>query len=133
MKSNFGDKLQALALIIGIVEVLTALVAGASLLAQGGGYRGNDSLQTIGWIVLVGGSFLSIVSCMILYGFGVLVERTQKIHELLLQKQEEIEVEKPEEQEIPTGVSEARRTWICPTCGYRNDISTMYCLNCKKR
>jgi hypothetical protein len=140
MKSNIGDKLQAMASMLGVLEVLTAIIVGINFISQGSGYHGDESLVATGWIILIGGSCMSIASSMILYGFGVLIEKTQKIHELLAQIQKTPEQTKPTEQEALPIVQEThpaeqktRRTWVCPSCGYRNDISSLYCLNCKKR
>lgn len=82
MYSNIGKKIQKLAMVCAIIGMIASIAIGAALIqmSDGGYYYGtNETLLTIGIVVIVLGSVLSWVLSFVLYGFGRLVENSDII------------------------------------------------------
>ncbi len=82
MYSNIGKKIQKLAAACAILGMIASIAIGAVLIkmSDGGYYFGtNETLLTIGIVVIVLGSLLSWVLSFVLYGFGRLVENSDII------------------------------------------------------
>lgn len=82
MYSNIGKKIQKLAMVCAILGIIASIAIGSVLIkmSDGGYYFGtNETLLTIGIVVIVLGSILSWVLSFVLYGFGRLVENSDII------------------------------------------------------
>ena len=73
MFCNIGEKIKALAQIITWIGIIVCVVLGIIIIAN------DDELVLIGLLVMVLGSLLSWVSSFVLYGFGQLIENSDKI------------------------------------------------------
>jgi hypothetical protein len=130
MYSSIGGKIKGLAVFLAVTGSLGCIVYGILILDQAGQYLGAQSLAVTGWAVMIGGTIGSWLSSLALYGFGELIEMTQKIHQLLVRSQSSAAED--------TGWSGGRQsvqyraggTWKCPSCGYANSLADMYCVNC---
>lgn len=76
MKENFGKTIKTTATITLIVDMLGSAIAGIALLADG-----RSRLVPIGLAILFGGLFVSWCIFALFYGFGVLVENSDKTSE----------------------------------------------------
>lgn len=82
MYSNIGKKIQKLAAACAILGMIASIAIGSVLIkmSDGGYYFGtNETLLTIGIVVIIVGSLLSWVLSFVLYGFGRLVENSDII------------------------------------------------------
>ncbi len=82
MYSNIGKKIQKLAMVCAILGMIASIAIGTVLIqmSDGGYYYGtNETLLTIGIVVIVLGSILSWILSFVLYGFGRLVENSDII------------------------------------------------------
>ena len=133
MYSNIGGKIKGVAMAIAVIGALSSIVAGVMMIDEGNGYHGNSTLVGLGWFFIIGGPILSWIGSMTLYGFGELIDKTQEIHWIMLQKSVTDKMDKVETQGYHNANQKQRKTWVCPTCGYVNDISSMYCQNCSRQ
>lgn len=81
MYSNIGKKIQKLAIVCAILGMIASIAIGVSLIqsADKGWYGTDETLLTIGIVVIVLGSILSWVLSFVLYGFGRLVDNSDII------------------------------------------------------
>ena len=77
MFSNIGSKIKALATVCTWVGIILSFIAGIVLISM------DEQLIFPGLLIMIGGSLLSWLSSFILYGFGQLVENSDKTVELL--------------------------------------------------
>ena len=71
MFSNIGKKIKLMAVVFFSIGVLASLITGIIFFA--------DEEPLIGALIIIGGSFVSWVSVMLIYGFGQLVENSDII------------------------------------------------------
>ena len=80
MFDNIGAKIKIMAKIIYWVLGIASIIVGGSLIYQGSGASyGGEALVTTGLEIFIGGSLGAWISSWFLYGFGVLIENTEKI------------------------------------------------------
>lgn len=106
MFENIGGKIKTLAQVTALIGIVSSVIAGIVLM--------YTTLFLIGLAVLLFGSILFWISSFVLYGFGELIEKTNKIAENTLPKN------------VPV-----KGAWLCE-CGNLNDNSLEYCTVCKK-
>ena len=76
MFSNIGGKIKTLAQVVTLVGIIAFVIIGFVLMAT------DDDLVLTGFIVAILGALSSWVSSFVLYGFGQLIENTDKLVEL---------------------------------------------------
>lgn len=74
MYSNIGKKLKTLAMVIGIIEAVAAVVTGMVLFVEGLDY--DEELIPVALLIMFIGPALAWISTWVLYGFGELVDKT---------------------------------------------------------
>ena len=72
MENNSGKALKTIAVILGILGVIGAIVLGAMV-------GNNTRIGGIGFGVFVGTAISSFISALVLYGFGALINNTANI------------------------------------------------------
>ena len=77
MFGNIGGKIKGLAQFLTWIGIIGSVIMGVTLMAEG------DFLAIIGLIVAIVGSLLSWLSSFLLYGFGQLVQNSDKTVALL--------------------------------------------------
>lgn len=73
MFDNIGRKIKALAQVVCWIGIVCSVIYGVVLMTT------DEDLVMVGFMVLVMGSVLAWVSSFALYGFGQLIENTDKI------------------------------------------------------
>ena len=73
MFSNISGKIKTLAQALCWIGIVGSVISGLAMMGSGG------DLALLGFVVIVIGSLLSWVSSFTLYGFGQLIENTDKI------------------------------------------------------
>ena len=73
MFSNIGGKIKSLAQIVCWMGIICSVVSGIILIDT------DDDLAFLGFVIIIIGSLLSWVSSFVLYGFGQLVENSDKL------------------------------------------------------
>lgn len=76
MFGNIGRKIKTLAQVVTWMGIIGSIVVGISMLSI------NDDFIFLGLLIMILGSFLSWVSSFVLYGFGQLVENSDKLVQL---------------------------------------------------
>ena len=107
MFNNIARKIKILAMVIAAIGVAASIVFGFSFL--------KDEEYLIGILVIVVGSAISCASVFTLYGFGHLIENTDKLVENSCRQ------------------DESRATHFCDKCGYAVDVNDEFCPNCKRK
>ena len=159
MFKNIGRKIKGLAIVLCWICIVASIIFGIIILVGAGNLRisrqkGITILSGIG--VALGGSLISWVGSFFLYGFGQLVENSDKLshstEELIrlngrhITSLKDIEAkiqkkEKPEtKEEEPARTKQEEETvdydtpkegdWICPNCGQRNRSYVATCIDC---
>lgn len=84
MYSNIGKKIKVLTVIITIILMLGALGTGAYFIVEGMDYfdYGGDYFVYIGIAIAVGGPILAWIMSFVMYGFGQLIDNTDKLVKL---------------------------------------------------
>lgn len=85
MYENIGDKIKGVAVITAILGIIASIIYGGSIIAATNRYGSGVGL---GWMIIIIGSLLSWVSSFVLYGFGELIEcsnRSNEQNELILE------------------------------------------------
>ena len=77
MFKNIGSKIKMLAKVTCWVGVIGSVLGG--LIALINAMDGDDSLIPIAFVMLIGGPILSWIGSWITYGFGQLIENTDKL------------------------------------------------------
>ena len=89
MFDNIGSKIKKLAKILCWLGIIISVISGIAIMAAGNNYSYNSyssSGSTVGGVVggiltIVLGSLLSWISSFFAYGFGQLIENTDRIRE----------------------------------------------------
>lgn len=133
-----GGKLKSLAKFILVAGILASVILGIVMFANAGNASENyilgDSLSgfytTLGFIILIGGTIMSIICSFVLYAFGALAEK------YLNEKEQRINNFKTQNMHIaqePTYRNSSpisTNYWTCPKCGMLISNSTNVCGNC---
>lgn len=77
MFDNIGDKIKTLASVITVLGIIASLITGGVMISA------NDNLALIGLLIMVLGSLISWISSFLLYGFGQLIENSDKLMKIL--------------------------------------------------
>ncbi|MBR1709524.1 MAG: hypothetical protein IJ719_11955 [Clostridia bacterium] len=85
MYNNVGGKIKGFALVLCIIGIIARVIVGGyfivsdSDLQQSLGLRRADhNLLWVGALIIVGGSFISWLGCLGIYGFGELIESSRE-------------------------------------------------------
>ena len=105
MFNNIGGKIKALAIIIFVIGLIISFSVGFVLIKNGDSSRGI--------LVIILGSLISWISVFTLYGFGQLVENSDKLVENSFYQN-----------------SNNEYNIICPKCGCAADINDEFCKKC---
>lgn len=132
-----GKFIKALAGIIGIVVVIGSIVLGV----ENAGYRSGFNF-TYFFICLVFG----VVFCILLYGFGEIIDNLQEINYSVYAIRKEISSNSTEKLKSVGNMSNSYKTseqikkesiiktsnsnWICKKCKTENDSKALYCKDC---
>lgn len=73
MFDNIGGKIKTLAQVVTWVGIIASVISGVALIAI------NGRLIIIGLMVMIFGALVSWISSFLLYGFGQLVENSDKL------------------------------------------------------
>lgn len=73
MYKNVSEKIKVLAKVTFIVEALAAIIGGIALMAE------DDDWIVTGLITMILGTFIAYAVSILIYGFGVLIEKTSDI------------------------------------------------------
>ena len=81
MYSNIGKKIKVLTVIVTVILMLGALGTGAYFIVEGMDYfdYGGDYFVYIGIAIAVGGPILAWIMSFVMYGFGQLIDNTDKL------------------------------------------------------
>ncbi len=110
MFKDVGKTIKNLATLLIILGILASVVAGVL-------YWERDVALAV--LILVGGSVLSWLLNVLLYGFGELIHCTQRIADRLDVAEEAI-------------VPPPHAGWTCQNCGTQNLLGDSRCKNCGK-
>jgi hypothetical protein len=160
MWSNIGGKIKLAAVINAWVGIIGCVVLGATIIVTGetetSGYvwesgewvHGTTISATrviIGFMVMFVGSFFAWVSSWVLYGYGVLIEKTEEIAKYTYQRTTGVAVtsvpkplpmphtQVPMPMPLPTQQNQAADTRIvCIGCGKLSSDHDIYCTYCSK-
>ncbi|MBR3824812.1 MAG: hypothetical protein IKJ39_06395 [Lachnospiraceae bacterium] len=73
MFNNIGEKIKTLASVITVIGIIASLILGCWMISA------NDDLALIGLLVMFLGSLVSWIGSFLLYGFGQLIENSDKL------------------------------------------------------
>ena len=119
MFENVGEKIQKAASFLFVFEIIASLIGGFFLIA--------NELFILGLITIIAGSFVSWLSFLFVYGYGQLIENSDRIatqagrinknlkSSLGLEKKKESNLY-IEEWNIPKNQKSSHR-WQCSNCG----------------
>ncbi len=85
MFENPGSKIRGWAMFVGIIGILASICIGFIIMSGNTyiGYYYGDNIKWIGFLIMLGGSLLSWVAALFIYGFGELVENSSDIRLIL--------------------------------------------------
>jgi len=140
MFDNIGNKIKGLAKVLFIVLVIADIIVGIVLMSL------DDGLIAIGLPIMLGGPVIAWISSWILYGFGQLIENSDKLVESVC-KAESKQIQPQTSQCVTENatinpVTEKGRCEICgkedvPVCDAKivDNMGTRYrriCMDCYK-
>lgn len=76
MFNNIGKKIKTLAQVITLIGIIASLITGIVFIALA---NNNPGWGTLGVLIIIIGSLISWISSFILYGFGQLVDNSDKL------------------------------------------------------
>ncbi len=76
MFDNIGGKIKALAQVVCWIGIIASAICGIIMMATG-----DPSLNLIGFLIIILGSLFSWIGSFMTYGFGQLIENTDKLVE----------------------------------------------------
>ena len=80
MFDNIGGKIKALAKVFCWLGIIASIISGAAIIVQASQQRYNSGVGILyGVLIIVGGSLISWISSFFTYGFGQLIENTDRI------------------------------------------------------
>ncbi len=130
MFNNIGKKIKTLTVVCFVLVLIGVVVYGVVLMVT------LRRQAWIGLLVIAGGFLACWISSFFLYGFGELIESSEKTAEntsLLLQKL------KAPAKNVPASSSSfvksagnTEETWTCQYCDYKNPTVTSFCRNCQR-
>ncbi len=82
---KIGGRIKNLATLVRAVGLGASILAGLGFILYGAGsYRGGGALIGIGFAILIGGTLSSLITALLLDGFGELVENSAVIANLMV-------------------------------------------------
>lgn len=138
MFENSGEKIRGVAIVVMVLGALGSLIGAIVLWIANNRYNPTIAL---GFGVLVGGVLGSWLCALFTYGFGQLIEDTQRIREELAALRREVHKSAPD---AASAVSAAPfrpqsaaapsvgATWKCKNCGETNARTKQHCWSCGK-
>ena len=112
MYKNVGETLKALAIVIEVIGIIVAIIGGGVLMSEGQG--------GLGVAVMFSGAVISILTPIILYAFGEIVENTAKTVkslEFIEKSVRKLEYTVVEISEKPNDSNCRFTKMYCPNCG----------------
>lgn len=113
MFDNIGGKIKGFAKIVAWLGIILSVIIGLLSLATGG------------LLIMIIGCVSSWVGSFVLYGFGQLVENSDKLVASLPNNDKPAETVKSA---VP--VREPVNPWVCFSCGTENPGQRAYCMQC---
>ena len=87
MFDNIGAKIKMLAMVVCWIEIIGSIIAGIVVIANG------YDLVLLGAGIMLAGTLISWVGSFFIYGFGQLVDDTQKLREHFVPDEENVDSE----------------------------------------
>lgn len=113
MFDNIGGKIKGFAKIVAWLGIILSVIIGLLSMATGG------------ILIMIIGGVSSWVGSFVLYGFGQLVENSDKLVANLPNS------DSPAETAVPVApVREPVKAWVCFSCGTENPGQRAYCMQC---
>ncbi len=128
---NVGEKIKKYAKVSFIIEVVSAIITGLSMLF-------DEDMFEIGIYVMILGPFAALVVSWFIYAFGELVEKTsqneqnsRKILEILKEnKPERTNNELSKTEKTATSVLVENGMMICSECNFEQPSDRVVCWHC---
>lgn len=118
MFSNIGSKIKALATFVTCVGIVGSIIIGMVII-------GNDEdLALLGIIIMAVGSLLAWISSFVLYGFGQLVENSDKLVKIYFSLSNNTTLEKPLNDKLNT-LDEWRRQGLITEEEYNKKMENL--------
>ena len=132
--SSLAKQLRVFGIVLLVLGITGSILIGVEMI--------DMNQEAIGIVILIAGHILSYVSFLVLWSIALLLDTTELIHgnsydvravrdvvagdsALVYKKNEE------EPRKIVIAPS-TEGGWICPSCGTRNNKSSMFCKDCGK-
>lgn len=127
MFDNIGGKLKTVAKAVFVLGIIASVILAASL---GKDKWGDFSFGSF-LLILISGCVVSYLSVMTLYGFGQLIENSDRQTVLLesLQKLQSTDAA-PKETISARPSAIVANGWICKKCGTKNSNNSQFCRDC---
>ena len=119
MFNNIGSKIKAVAQVITWIGIISSIIGGIVIMAL--------QESPIGVLVIIGGSFISWLSSLTLYGFGQLIENTDIIAERNKADNTSKSDAKADETQSSADIDEkSGKLGTCEFCD-KKDVKVVYC------
>lgn len=113
MFDNIGGKIKGFAKIIAWLGIILSVIFGLLSIEEGG------------IMIMIIGSVSSWLGSLVLYGFGQLVENSDKLVDALPKANTSVDISSP-----VTEPKEPAKPWTCYNCGTTNHARAAYCIKC---
>ena len=149
MFNNIGNKIKGFATFLTIIGIIASIIVGIILIISGASlYYGGGTLILAGILAMVVGSLISWISSFVLYGFGQLIDSTERIEYMVYdisQSYKNIASNHssvsdahqfhssnptPTPAPTPTPQKESPVKWRCPKCDTPYTQSVRWCNVC---
>ena len=87
MRENCGGTVKKIAVGVCVIGIIASLFVGFPFISESSRY---NPTSTTGWIIIIAGSAASILSAILMYGFGELIEMTGENNEALVKIEKEL-------------------------------------------
>ena len=121
MFDNIGSKIKTVASTLTVIGIVLSIISGLIVLLDG---------EISGLFMMIFGSLLSWLGSFLLYGFGQLVENSDKILRCLEGHPSEGQPQSPPCQTVYAVPVSTAPDWQCASCGQLNRGHVAYCQNC---
>lgn len=111
MFDNISKKIKSLATVIAWFGIIASVIVGLQNMPAG-------------IVIIILGCLGSWVCGMLVYGFGQLIENSDKLANHLVPEEEK------EPEASPVTESQPAEPWVCYTCGSTNHPRAAYCTEC---
>ena len=111
MFDNISKKIKSLATVITWFGIIASVIAGLQNMPAG-------------IVIIILGCLGSWVCGMLVYGFGQLIENSDKLVNHLVPEEDK------EPEASPVTESQPAEPWVCYTCGTTNNPRVAYCTKC---